>query len=71
MKTFKITWTKHGSVCTYQKEETISAVSSKMALKKFFNQKVDTNGRTRRWWFDYDREANGIWCDNFVVTEIK
>lgn len=69
MKTFKITWTKHGSVGTYPKESTIRAVSPKMALKKFFNEKM-YNGKTRRWWLDYDREANGCWCDGFEASEV-
>ncbi len=70
MKTFKITWTKHGSMGAYPKEDTVRAVSAKMALKKFFNKKLDTQGRTRRWWLDYDREANGCWCDGFEASEI-
>ena len=68
MKTFKITWKKHGNVSTYDKEETISAVSPKMALKKFFNKKA-YDGHTTRWWMDYDREVNGIYCTDFQVRD--
>lgn len=73
MKTFKITYIKHGNVCNYNKEDTIQAVSAKMALKKWFNYRdpCDSTRRTRRQWMDYDGWANGISYSNFEVTEVQ
>ena len=39
-----------------------------MALKKFFNKKA-YDGHTARWWMDYDREVNGVYCTDFQVRD--
>ena len=72
MKKFKITYIKHGNVCDYHKEDMIESRSAKMALKKWFNYRdpCDPQKRTRQWWMDYDREANGITYSDFNVAEI-
>ena len=66
LKPFIVTYIKHGNVCDYNKSEEVMATSEKMALKKFFNHR-EYDGRTRRQWMDYDREANGITYTDFKV----
>lgn len=71
MKKFRIHYQRHGSVATYDHHEDVSAVSEKMALKKFWNYKQFGDTRTRKQWMEYERQVNGIWWSDIRVEQLE